>query len=322
MIMKLRIDFLAATAVMLLGASAVSLAAQADSVTGAQKRAAAMYLSAVSSAGAAGLAGVLPQSELDGLRTELLRRIRTEEQRGNASLRKRLFGEASTLAGLERQTSQSFFVNLARRLELSARLIEDPEWLASIRDGDNRAIVLLRGRARDEDGAPKVTLLIEMMSDGKDWKPAIPGELRAQVDDLIRGRQVTRAASAAAAPAASTDEPAPTGERQANSPEIVAMLRTAEQVLVAGRCDRYYKDYMSPGFRKTQSDKALDTLIATCQRSLGTREVLISALRIVAKSTPSFEANGTRAVYDVADQGLPFDRFMLEQIDKRWYIAE
>jgi hypothetical protein len=264
------------------------------------------------------------------LRTDLLSRMRKEDERGGASLRKRLFGSASTLASLERQTNQSFFINLARRFELRARLIQDPEWIASVRDGGDRAIVIVRGRIEDEKDSPTVTQSIEMVSDGKDWKPVLPGELRVQLDDLIRGRQTVRAAPAAATAVpnsggtVSSDAPsAATTETPAGNPAaITAMLRTAEQVLVAGKCDRYYKDYMSPGFRKTQSDKAMDTLIASCQRSMGMRELLISALRIVGQSSPQFEANGTRAVYDVSNQGLPYERFTLELIDKRWYIAE
>ena len=322
--------------ILLAGGAFATLAsgAQSDSVSGAQKKAAGAYLAAVSSAGAAGLAQILPQTELDALRMDLLSRMRKEDERGGATLRKRLFGNASTLANLERQTNQSFFVNLARRFDLKARLIQDPEWIAAVRDGGDRAIVIVRGRVEDEKDSPTVTQTIEMVSDGKDWKPVLPGELRVQLDDLIRGRQTVRAApSGTASPPNSGSAPAgaPTGDAPAttagdtpagNPAAITAMLRTAEQVLVAGKCDRYYKDYMSPGFRRTQSDKAMDTLVASCQRSMGMRELLISALRIVAQTSPQFEANGTRAVYDVANQGLPYERFTLELVDKRWYIAE
>lgn len=305
-------------------------AAPAESVSGAQKKAAEQYLAAVSSAGAAGLAQILPQSELDALRTDLLGRLRKEDERKGATLRKRLFGSAATLAVLERQTNQSFFINLSRRLELSARVVQDPEWLGAVRDGTDRVIVMVRGRTQDEKESPTVTQVIEIVADGKDWKPVIPGELRVQIDDLIRGRQVVRVAPApnngsplppdgaaeSAGAAGTNDAPA------TNPPAIVAMLRTAEQVLVAGKCDRYYKDYMSPSFRKSQSDKAMDTLIASCARSMGMRELLISALRIVGQTAPRFEANGTQAVYDVSNQGLPYERFTLELIDNRWYIAE
>ena len=35
-----------------------------------------------------------------------------------------------------------------------------------------------------------------------------------------------------------------------------------------------------------------------------------------------YDHDGTRATYDVAGQGLPYDRFVLEQIERRWYVAE
>jgi hypothetical protein len=37
---------------------------------------------------------------------------------------------------------------------------------------------------------------------------------------------------------------------------------------------------------------------------------------------PRYESESQRAVYDLAGQGLPFQTFSLEQVDKHWYIAE
>jgi hypothetical protein len=37
---------------------------------------------------------------------------------------------------------------------------------------------------------------------------------------------------------------------------------------------------------------------------------------------PHYEYEGQRAVFDLKGQGLPFDEFVLEQVDKRWYVAE
>ena len=37
---------------------------------------------------------------------------------------------------------------------------------------------------------------------------------------------------------------------------------------------------------------------------------------------PAYELNGTRAIYDLRGQGLPFDRFVLERVEDRWYVAE
>jgi hypothetical protein len=55
---------------------------------------------------------------------------------------------------------------------------------------------------------------------------------------------------------------------------------------------------------------------------MGNRELLVAALRIVRRTAPAYEAGGNRAVYDVSAQGLPYDRFVLERLDGRWYIGE
>jgi hypothetical protein len=102
----------------------------------------------------------------------------------------------------------------------------------------------------------------------------------------------------------------------------VTLLDSAAKSLSDGNCEDYYKKNMSPNFRRVTSKKALDALIASCTNSLGTREMLSSTIRIVRGLSPSYEYQGERAVYDLDGQGLPYDRFVLERVDNRWYIAE
>ena len=50
---------------------------------------------------------------------------------------------------------------------------------------------------------------------------------------------------------------------------------------------------------------------------------MITTLRIVQELQPRYDLGGTRAIYDVSGQGLPYERFVLERDkDQRWYIAE
>jgi hypothetical protein len=79
---------------------------------------------------------------------------------------------------------------------------------------------------------------------------------------------------------------------------------------------------MSPNFRRVTSKRAIEALITSCQNSLGTRTMLLSTLHIVRGMEPHYEYEGQRAVFDLKGQGLPFDEFVLEQVDKRWYVAE
>jgi hypothetical protein len=74
--------------------------------------------------------------------------------------------------------------------------------------------------------------------------------------------------------------------------------------------------------RRGLGPRALDTLIASCSRSVANRELLIAALRLVQRTSPVYESGGERAVYDLTGQGLPYDRYVLERIERRWYIAE
>ena len=152
---------------------------------------------------------------------------------------------------------------------------------------------------------------------GKDWKAALPTEIEAQIDDLIAGRHGTSAA--ARTPAALRGGGRSTAPAQ---PGIIELLATSEKLLSEGKCDVYYGKQMSPNFRRVTGKKALAALVAACQNSLGTREMLLATLHIVQGLEPRYEYEGQRATYDLTGQGLPFDHFVLEQVDKHWYVAE
>lgn len=323
--------WLAIAAVLCVGAAASGFA-QSQDVSAAQRRGAAEYLAALAAGSAQAVGYAIHPAELDKLRLTLLTQLREEAARGDGTVRARLFGQATPLAEVERWTTLVFFTNLARRLELPrGRVYDDLKGVAAIRDGGELVHVIVRGRQPRDRGATQVVETVSLLPYGKDWKAALPSEIEAQVEDLIDGRGPARAtgapnAAAAAAPVAAAGAaaaaPAPGASPAGNPPDIVAMLAAAEKSLVDGRCDQYYREYLSPNFRRTLSNKMFDALIASCRNSLGARESLIAALRIVRRSAPRLEYEGTRASYDVGNQGLAFDRFVLEKIDGRWYVAE
>ncbi|MEZ5459682.1 MAG: hypothetical protein R3E65_10395 [Steroidobacteraceae bacterium] len=307
-----------------------SAKAVAQDVSAAQRRGAAEYLAALADGSPQVIGYAIHPAELDKLRQTLLTQLREEAARGDGTVRARLFGQATALAEVERWTTLVFFTNLARRLDLPrGRIYDDLRGVAAIRDSGELTHVVVRGRQPRDRGATQVIETVSLLPYGKDWKSALPSELEAQIEDLIDGRVVGRAAAAPTAPsagaptsAAATGGTGPAAPRTANPPDILAMLGAAETALVDGRCDQYYREYLSPNFRRTLSRKMLDTLIASCRNSLGARESLIAALRIVRRAAPRLEYEGTRASYDVSGQGLAYDRFVLEKIDDRWYIAE
>jgi hypothetical protein len=310
--------------------------ASAESVSGSQERAASELLAAMASGDMQAVAFAVHPSELDRLRIMIVQRLRDEAARGESTVRTRLFGDAMPLGDIERQTSVNLFRNSGRRLTLKTRTYDKLEGLSAVRDG-KFVHVVVKGRQPPDRGRIEVVELVTLVPYGKEWKAAIPLELEAQIDDLIAGRVRPPFSSAVAGGlgtsggtsggsssgnAVATASAAASSVPGRNTPEILDLIDQAEKKLVEGRCDRYYRDHLSPELRRTLSGRTLDALVAACNRSIATRELLIAALRIVRRTAPVFEEGGSRAVYDVEGQGLPYDRYVLERVDGRWFIAE
>ena len=294
----------------------VFAAVPADKVSGGQKAAALEFLDAVASGDPQQVAFAIHPDDLRALRLRILTLLQDEAKRGDSTIRARLFGQAKPLEEIERLTDTAFYATLSDRLSLASREYSDAEGIAAIPEKDGRVEVLIRGKQPRDRGKVQVVNVVTVKPWGKDWKAALPGEIEAQIDDLIAGRH---GAAVAAAPAVRAGRSAGTAPAQSG---ILQLLESSETLLSDGKCDEYYNKQMSPNFRRVTGRKALEALISSCQNSMGTRELLLSTLHIVRTLEPHYEYEGQRAVYDLAGQGLPYDRFVLEQIDKRWYVAE
>jgi len=292
-------------------------AVTATGVTMSQKNAALEFLQAVASGDPEAVAFAIHPDDLRALRLRILTLLHNEAQRGDSTVRNRLFGPARPLDEIEHLTDTGFYASLADRLYLPGREFEGGEGIASVADKDGKVEVVIRGRQPRDRGKVQVVNVVTLKPFGKDWKAALPTEIEAQIDDLIEGRHGTSAA--ARTPAALRGGGRSTAPAQ---PGIIELLSTSEKLLSESKCDVYYGKQMSPNFRRVTGKKALAALVAACQNSLGTREMLLATLRIVQGLEPRYEYEGQRATYDLSGQGLPFDHFVLEQLDKRWYVAE
>jgi len=303
--------------VALLAVCALCLYAEASAgVSGAQERAAQEFLAAVASGSPLAVAQTLHPDDLHRLRTAIAARLRADAAVGDHTVRERLFGEASNPGDIERLTDVNFFAALGTRLRYPGRLFAKVHGLEAVRDGDKLVQVVVRGEQPEGRGKTRVVTLVTLLPWGKEWKAAIPGEIEAQVEDLLDGRE----ASAGLVPVRFL--PPPGAAPATNTPGIKSLLVDAAGALLEGRCDDYYGQYMSPTFRRETSAKALATLVRSCERSDSLRETLIAALHIVQDSAPAFDRGGNRATYDTTGRGLPFERFVLERQGDRWYIAE
>jgi hypothetical protein len=301
----------------LLEASTAAAQSVAD-VNRAQARGAEEYLAVLAGGSPQAIALAYHPAELDGLRARVLARLRADAARNDSTTRVRLFGAGMSLAELERMTGASLYGELAKRLVQRGRAFQDVKWLASVPEGE-AVHVIGRGKPPKDKGQVLVVTTVTLLPYGKEWRAAVPSEIQAQIDDLIEGRIQVRVAQEARSDAAGSTATAPV---RVVDPAIAEMLSAAEKTLVEGKCADYYDKHMSANFRRATSSAAMKALIANCNRSVSTRETLIAALRIVRDLTPRYELDGARAIYDVSGQGLPFDRYVLERLDKRWYIAE
>lgn len=299
-------------------AAMIATASGADG-NAAQQRAAEEYLLAVATGDTRAMSLAIHQDELVQLRSRLLDEMKLEADRNDSLVRSRLFGSGMPLDDIERLTPPAFFSTLAQRLRFSGRQFERIDWLEAVDDSGGMVQMVGRLRPPKELGTVRVPVLVSIIPWGKDWKAALPLELQAQIDDLRTGR--ARAPGAAApATAGAPDAAAPAGPK--NPQDILELLAEAEKNLLAGRCSEYYDKQMSPNFRRTTGARALRTLVSACESRESLRQQLLAALRLVRDGTPRFEYGGTRAVYDLRGQGLPYSEMALEQVDKRWYIAE
>lgn len=295
-----------------------AIPASAAGPSGAQERGAEQFLRAVASGNPQAIAQEMHPEEVEKLRSKLLVLLRAEASRSDSTYRSRLFGPGRSLADIESMTAVRFYAVLSERLRIRVREFQSFDWLAAVPDG--KIVYLLgKGEPPKERGAVKVNVTVALAQYGAQWRAIVPSEIEAQIDDLLEGRAATAPASAGGGAAASAEAPKPAPL----APGISELLARAESALAEGQCEQYYDQYMSANFNKSISRSARKTLVNACTNSESTRETMITTLRVVQELSPRYDMGGSRAIYDVSGQGLPYNRFVLERDkDMRWFIAE
>jgi hypothetical protein len=292
--------------------------AAAAGPNGAQERGAEAFLAALAGGNVMAVAQELHPDEVEKLRTRLIALFRAEASRSDNTYRARLFGPGRTLQDLESMTAVRFYAALSDRVRFRAREYEKVDWLAAIPDG--KVVYLVgKGIQPKERGVVKVLVTVALAQYGAQWRAVIPSEVEAQLDDLIEGRAAAAPPPSGGAPGRSLVE----ARAAPLSPGISELLARAEASLAAGHCEEYYSEYMSPNFNRATSKSARKTLVTACTNNENTRETMITTLRVVQELSPKYDLDGSRAIYDVSGQGLPYERFVLERgKDMRWFIAE
>jgi hypothetical protein len=264
------------------------------------------YLEAAASGQPEALLQFFHPGEVEDLRRDLLKTLQDEAAHGSSTVRERLFG-SSSIDEISHLTPNNLFIAVARRLGLPTERVGEIKVLGIVDENSQLSHAVARIAPPPNSDLRSRVALVSLVRYGKDWRVAIPPGFQARLD----------AATAAPAPGS-----APAGSKTPNTPEIVEFLKSGSADLRKGDCSGFFNERMSPNFRNMTSPKALKTLIDQCMTYEDTRETYISAFELARRMAPAYEQNGTRAIYDLRGQGLPFDRFVLEKVEDRWYVAE
>jgi len=277
---------------------------------GAQEKLATAYIKAAASGDPAALLGLYHPGELEDLRQRVLKALELEDEQGDGAIRSRLFGAAASVDEIRRLTPDNFYMTLARAVGLPTERIEEVKILGIVEENSQLNHAVARVLPPKDANARARVAVVSLIRYGKEWRVQLTVWLQVRVDAALTATDDGTSAARPSAP------------RTVNSPDLMAALKAGSAVLRAGDCAEYFNVHMSPGFRSSTSAKALGALIKQCETREETRETYIDALEIAQRLSPKLEQDGTRAVYDMRGQGLPFERFVLEKLDDNWYIAE
>jgi hypothetical protein len=304
------------------------LIASAARASSAQERLAKDYLQTAVKGDAEEMLGFYHPGEIADLRARVLKAL--EEEGTSDKIRTQMFGVATSMDEVRRLTPTNLCFTLLRRVGVPAERVADIKVLGVVEENSQLAHVLARLIPPKDSLAHARLAVVSLIRYGKDWRVALPDWFQSRVDSLLAGKEDTLSGAApttATGANTSVNNPAGTSadapaHTPANSSAIVVLLDSGSATLRQGDCAAYFNEVMSPNFRNSTSAKALKTLIAQCERNVDTRETYIQALEIAKRLTPTYEQSGARAIYDMKGQGLPFERFVLEKVGARWFVAE
>jgi hypothetical protein len=247
--------------------------------------------------------------ELDRVRKRVLEALEAESKDGGKDIRTRLFGAAVSIEEIRRMTPHAVMTLLVKRFLTAPRAMKKTKLIGKVKESDELQHYVVRGWDDEKGKGASSVVLVSLIPYGKEWAAAVPAEIEEKVLAAIAG---------AAVGARDIGD----GRIAALDPGIIKLLERAIAALKEARCSEYYNDIMSPNFRKATASAAVKTLITQCEKNAAMRDKTRLTLEIARNLKPRYEYNDTRAVFDMRGQGLPFERFVVEMIDRKWYVAE
>ncbi len=285
-----------------------SLFAQAESP---EKTAEAFV--ALSTSGGPSAAVILYQfSEVQRIRDKVLLAVEREAESGRKQVRAALFGAGPSLDDVRRMTPENLLLAIMARLPSRTAVYDTYKALGSVKEGEMLHVVVRASLEKVERIRRRsIIQVVTLLPSGKEWRAAVASNIEAYIDSVL-----------AAAP---DDAPPVVGSPAVAAPAdpaAKALLARGIDLLHKGNCLTYFLDVMEPGFSKAMTQKSFDAIVRSCELNERTREKFRVGLELAAARNPKVEEGGSKLLYDLNGEGLPYDHVTLTRIDTRWYVAQ
>jgi hypothetical protein len=250
--------------------------------------------------------------EVTRLHDKIMLGVEREAQTGGKSIRTLLFGGGPSVEDLRHMTHEAMLLAVLARMPTKQTVYDEFKSLGEVKEVDNLHIVVRASLSKVERLKRRsIVTVVTLIPDGKAWRAAIPSFLEARVDDAL-----------AAGPQDIATETA-TVKPLIKDPAWQSLLTKGIAILQQGNCERYFSEIMAPSFRQSLAPKAYDTIVKSCDNnSQGIRDKFRTGLELARDRDPSLEGDGSRVVYDLKREGLPYDKLVLTRIAGQWYVAE
>jgi hypothetical protein len=271
------------------------------------------FVRAATAGGPAAAVPLYHPQEVTRLHDKIMLAIEREGQAGGKTVRSLLFGGGPSVEDLRHMTHEAMLLAIIAHLPPPKTFNYDEfKVLGTIKEGENLHVVVRASLNKVERLKRRsIVSLVSLAPYGKDWRALVPSAIEARVDDAL-----------ASGPQDLPKEAGPI-KPLIQDPGWKELLTRGIGILQRGQCDEYFSDIMAPSFRQSLAPKAFDTIVKSCDNnSQGSRDKFRTGLELARDRVPSVEGDGSRVVYDLSQEGLPFARLVLVRIAGRWYVAE
>ena len=267
----------------------------------------------LSTSGGPSAAVILYQfSEVQRIRDKVLLAAEREAESGRKQVRIALFGAGPSLDDVRRMTPENLLLAIMARVPARTAVYDKFKALGSVKEDEKLHVVVRASLEKVERIRRRsIVQVVTLLPSGKEWRAAIPSNIEAYIDSILASAPDDAPPVVGAPAAAASAEPA-----------AKALLTRGIDLLNKGNCLTYFLDVMEPGFSKTMTQKSFDAIVRGCELNERTREKFRVGLELAAARDPKVETGGSKLIYDLNGEGLPYDHVTLTRIDGRWYVAE